>query len=161
MRIRQFRGSFEAVSPVIAVVLLVAITVVLVTVLYFSISGLIERTETTPVVALDFEESSTVTGKYTGGIVSISSKVELKDVSLTILDAETGESVAITPLTGNSTASAGAPGATFNLRFIDGGLAGQLDSGDTFFLDGATKGDTVTLAYIPSGDLLDSYVVRY
>ncbi len=57
MRMKQFWKDKKAVSPVIAVVLLVAITVVLVSVLYFSVSGMITKTKTTPVAALYFVES--------------------------------------------------------------------------------------------------------
>jgi flagellin-like protein len=144
----------EAVSPVIAVILLVAMTVVLVAVLYYTVSGMIDETKITPVAALGFREHDTIEGQYNGGIVSISSKVYLDDVSMTVVDVETGNADVIQPLTSESTTSAGPPGSEITVTFKDEGRIGILESSDVFFITGATYNDRIVLIYSPSNDLL-------
>jgi flagellin-like protein len=161
MRVKQFWKDPRGVSPVIAVVLLVAITVVLVSVLYFSVSGMITKTRQTPVTALDFVESDEVEGEYTGGIVSISEKVKLPDVSLTLIDSETGEAALISPLVDNGQAEAGAPGEAIHILYNDANDNNQLDTSDVFYITNGTAGDKVTLSYIPTDGLLDYYIIRY
>lgn len=158
---KQFWKDKKGVSPVIAVVLLVAITVVLVSVLYFSVSGMITKTKTTPVAALYFVESKDVEGEYTGSIVSISAKVKLPDVGLTLVDGETGEAASIFPLVDNGQAEAGAPGEAVHILYNDANSNNQLDSSDVFYITNGTVGDKVTLMYLPSDDLLDYYVIKY
>lgn len=161
MRIKQFWKDKKGVSPVIAVVLLVAITVVLVSVLYFSVSGMISKTKTTPVAALDFVESKDVEGEYTGGIVSISEKVELPDVGLTLIDGETGEAASISPLVDNGQAEAGAPGEAVQILYKDANSNNQLDTSDVFYITNGTAGDKITITYIPSDSLIDYYVIKH
>jgi flagellin-like protein len=160
MRLKQHRKDTKGVSPVIAVVLLVAITVVLVSVLYFSVSGMISKTKTTPVAALYFVESKEVEGEYTGSIASISAKVELPDVSLTLVDGETGDAESISPLVNNGQAEAGAPGEEVQILYVDANSNNQLDSSDVFYITNGTAGDRVSLMYIPSDDLLDYYIIK-
>jgi flagellin-like protein len=142
----------EGVSPVIAVILLVAITVVLVSVLYFTVSGMIDETKMTPVGAFNFREHETIEGQFTGGIISVSSKVYIDDVSLTVVDAESGGSDIIHPMAEGQSAQAGPPGSQINITYDDEGKMGVLDSSDVFFVTGATHGDKVILTYIPSDD---------
>jgi flagellin-like protein len=160
MRGKQFRRDAKAVSPVIAVVLLVAITVVLVSVLYFSVSGMISKTRQTPITAMDFVESDEVEGEYTGGIVSISEKVELPDVGLTLVDAETSDAATIFPLVDNGQVEAGAPGEKINILYQDANSNNQLDTSDVFYITNGTEGDRVTLTYIPTDGLLDYYIIE-
>jgi flagellin-like protein len=144
----------EAVSPVIAVILLVAMTVVLVAVLYYSVSGMIDETKITPVAALGFKEHDTIDDQYIGGIISISSKVFISDVSMTIVDVDSGSSEVIQPLADGESVSAGPAGSEITITFDDAGRTGTLDSSDVFFITGATFGDKVILIYIPSDDLI-------
>jgi flagellin-like protein len=157
IRFKHFWKDREGVSPVIAVILLVAMTVVLVAVLYYTVSGMVDETKITPVAALGFREHETIEGQYTGGIVSISSKVYLKEVSLTIVDVETGTSEVIQPLADGESVSIGNPGSEITVTFDDAGKPGLLESSDVFFITGATFGDKLILIYIPSDDLLDTW----
>lgn len=154
MRFKYNWKDEEAVSPVIAVILLVAMTVVLVAVLYYSVSGMIDETKITPVAALAFKEHETNEGQYTGGIVSISSKVYTSDVSMTVVDVETGSSDVIQPLTDGASISVGLAGSEITVTYDDAGNPGILDSSDVIFITGATYKDRIVLIYIPSDDLL-------
>ena len=140
------REDREGVSPVIAVILLVAITVVLVATLYFTVSGLVEETQDTPKAALVFVESDDVDGKFTGWVQEITQKVFIEDVSLTMVDGETGEAVIIDPLVDGATAQIGSPGVGINLTYYDTGNNGQLDGNDAFI-------------NIPTDDILGYYLL--
>jgi flagellin-like protein len=154
MRFNYLRRDREGVSPVIAVILLVAMTVVLVAVLYYSVSGMIDETKITPVAALGFKEHDTIDGDYTGGIVSISSKVFIDDISMTVVDVDSGSADAVQPLTTGTVISVGPSGSEITVTYQDEGKQGILDSSDVFFLTGATHGDKIILIYTPSDDLL-------
>jgi flagellin-like protein len=149
----------EGVSPVIAVILLVAITVVLVATLYFVVSGLVEETQDTPKAALIFEESDDIDGKFTGGIREITQKVLTEDVSLTMVDGETGDAAIIEPLVDGATAQIGSPGVGINITYYDLGTKGQLDGSDIFVIYKGTLGDKITLTYIPTDDILGYYLL--
>ena len=154
IRLKYFWKEEKGVSPVIAVILLVAMTVVLVAVLYVTVSGMIGETRITPVAAFGFTEHDTIEGQYMGGIVSITSKVYLDDVSLTLVDSETGYSGIIQPMVGGGSAQAGPIGSQINVSYDDAGKTGILDSSDVFYVTGATFGDKILLIYTPSDDLL-------
>ena len=98
----------EGVSPVIAVILMVAITVVLAAVLYVMVSGMMTTTSTTPTGAMGFNEGS-VDGTYTGSFVSLTKSVKLSDTQVTILDDSNGLSDSINDLSidKNATVSGG------------------------------------------------------
>ena len=127
-------------------------TVVLVAVLYYTVSGMIDETKITPYAALGFKEHDTIDGQYIGGVISISSKVFIDDVSLTIVDVDTGSSDVIQPLANGESAAAGPAGSEITITFDDAGKTGILDSSDFFFITGASHGDTVILIFIPSDD---------
>ncbi len=149
----------EGVSPVIAVILLVAITVVLVATLYFIVSGLVQETQDTPKAALVFTESEDIEGKFTGGVQEVTQKVFIEDVSLTIVDGETGEAAIIEPLVDGASAQIGSPGTGINITFYDQGAIGQLDGSDIFIIYQGTLGDKITLTYIPTDDILGYYLL--
>jgi flagellin-like protein len=157
MRFKYLWKDREGVSPVIAVILLVAMTVVLVAVLYYSVSGMIDETKVTPVAALGFKEHETIEGQYTGGVVSISYKTFIDDVSITIVDVDSGDSSVIQPLTDGASDSAGPAGSEITVTYQDEGKQGILDSSDVFFITGATTGDKIILIFIPSDDLLGQW----
>ncbi len=153
------RKDRAGVSPVIAVILLVAITVVLVATLYFVVSGLVEETQDTPKAALVFIESEDIDGKFSGWVQEITQKVSIEDVSLTIVDGETGEPAIIEPLVDGAVAQIGSPGVGINLTYYDTGNNGQLDGNDAFIIYQGTMGDKITLTYIPTDDILGYYLL--
>ncbi len=153
------REDREGVSPVIAVILLVAITVVLVATLYFTVSGLVEETQDTPKAALVFVESEDIDGKFTGWVQEITQKVFIEDVSLTMVEGETGEAAIIYPLVDGATAQIGSPGVGINITYYDTSNNGQLDGSDILIIYKGTMGDRITLTYIPTDDLLGYYLL--
>jgi flagellin-like protein len=148
------RRDREGVSPVIAVILLVAITVVLVATLYFVVSGLVEETQDTPKAALFFTESEDIDGKYTGWIQEITKKVFLEDVALTLIDSDTGYASIIYPLADETSTKVNESSPILTLFFNDVDGMGQLDGNDIFTVYNGTQGDRITLSYIPTDDLL-------
>ena len=153
------RKDMEGVSPVIAVILLVAITVVLVATLYFVVSGLVEETQDTPKAALVFKESEDVDGKFMGWVQEITQKVFIEDVSLTMVDGETGEPAIIEPLVDGAVAQIGSPGVGINITYSDLGSVGQLDGSDIFIIYHGTMGDKITLTYTPTDDILGYFLL--
>ena len=145
-----------AVSPVIAVILLVAITVVLTAVLYVMVSGMMdESSQTTPTIGFRFAETSQE--NFTGGVIALSREVMLEDVSITIISADGNDSLAQEIITGDFEISLGT--GKFTAEFRDIGLPGQLDSTDVFILSNAHEGSIMRLVYKPSGGLLGVYNV--
>lgn len=143
------RKEDEAVSPVIAVILMVAITVVLAAVLYVMVSGMMEETETTPTGAFNFTQvGSAVAGggkTYTGGLVSLSRDVDATDVSMTIVNGTNSD--ADTDLSDGASVSAG----DFDVTYTDTNGNGALDSGDVIACTGVLTGCQIKLVFTPSG----------
>lgn len=150
----------EGVSPVIAVILLVAITVVLVATLFYIVSGLVEETKDTPKTAFVFEESNDIEGMFIGGVFDITQKVYTKDVSMTVVDVETGDARILDPLGDGGTVQIGKPGEGINVTYEDLNSNKQLDGNDIFIIYQGTMGDKITLTYIPTDDILGFYVLR-
>lgn len=150
VRYRPMYSDKKAVSPVIAVILLVGITVVLVATLYFTVNNLIQESRTTPRVGFYFRESTEVNGFYTGHIVMPSSRVYIEDVSITIIDFETSASGVISPLSDGASVHIGPQDSGMNITFYDYGLIGQLDGSDIFQLYNGTKGDRINMIYLPT-----------
>jgi flagellin-like protein len=128
------RRSRLGVSPVIATILMVAITVVLAAVLYVMVSGLIGPTGGgNPTVA--FLPAKNITGGWRIDIGSVSQSVALGSYKVAVLD---GTTVAIPATTVTATMSATSTGVTptITLRFTDLNGDGKLTGGDFFVLSG-------------------------
>jgi flagellin-like protein len=132
----------EGVSPVIAVILMVAITVVLAAVLYVMVSGMMTGSTTAPTGAFDFTE--TTTGNYTGGIVSLSDDVKHSDCSWTIVDINGASGAQGPPIT-ETPVTTGAGGLI--LTFSDTNPNSKVDAGDVITLTNAEKGDQIKLIH--------------
>lgn len=140
---RKILKNEEGVSPVIAVILMVAITVVLAAVLYVMVSGMMTGTTTAPTGALDFHE--TTTGNYTGGIVSLSDQVKLSDASITIIDATDGSSASQGPplVSGTPITTSGG----MSLKFTDTNNNNRIDAGDVWTVTGGADDDSIRLIH--------------
>ena len=147
----------EGVSPVIAVILMVAITVVLAAVLYVMVSGMMSTTSTTPTGAMDFTESQTTTGLYNGGFVSLSKTVKIADASVTITDDSTGASASQDPLNPTVMLTAG---SGLNLTYYDNNGDEKLDGSDTIRCFNAAVGDQIRFVYRPTGGVVAQYNFR-
>ena len=155
----------SAVSPVIATILMVAITVVLAAVLYVMVMGFGGTQTSTP------SGSFTIAAGTTSGTVTFSQinpVVKYTDCKITVIDNTVGTNGlivtnAMTAATGATTApmTAGAvqiAGAGFNPS-----QNGQISVGDTLKLTNSVGAEfvighsyTVSLLYIPSGGIIAS-----
>jgi len=146
----------EGVSPVIAVILMVAITVVLAAVLYVMVSGMLGTTGTTPTVSMNWNENPEIPGLYTGNVVSISgvSSINTDDVTVTATHGGTSNSKDLDTFGGGSNLTIG---TTFQMSFQDQSPIGKLGAEDIFSISGGDTGDTIRLVYQPtSGQMVSS-----
>lgn len=142
----------EGVSPVIAVILMVAITVVLAAVLYVMVSGMLGSTGTTPTVSMNWNEDPEEPGNYTGNVVSISgvSSINTDDVTVTVTQGTTSDSKDLDTF---GTLVVG----TMTLSFTDLAPDGKLGAEDIFSIVGGQTGDQIRLVYSPtSGQMVST-----
>ncbi|UCF09031.1 MAG: PKD domain-containing protein, partial [Thermoplasmata archaeon] len=131
----------------------------IVTFVYKPTGGMIDQyiftiTQTTPTGALDFTESTTTTGLYTGSFVSLSKSVPVSDVSLTITDDSAGTSESQDPLNPGTTLQI--PGG-LNCTYYDNNANLKIDGGDTIRCYNAASGDIIKFVYIPTGGVIAQY----
>ncbi len=125
----------EGVSPVIAVILMVAITVVLAAVLYVMVSGMMPRTTTAPHVtfATPSKQNSTIYYIDVAGVDRSESYTGYKAVLLV-----NGTSAITLSLSGTAPISGSGSGSysylTLKYSDVDGGT--KLSGGDRFTVDG-------------------------
>ena len=132
----------EGVSPVIAVILMVAITVVLAAVLYVMVSGMMSGTTTAPTGALSFTEHDV--GNYTGGVISLSDTVKVVDASITIIDVSDSSSASQDPL--NSGVALTTTGG-LSVKYTDTNGDDKIGAGDVWIVTGGQNGDIIKLIY--------------
>jgi flagellin-like protein len=148
----------EGVSPVIAVILMVAITVVLAAVLYVMVSGMLGTTGTTPTVSMAWNEDHEHPGNYTGYVVSISGvgSINVDDVTVTLSHAGASGSRDLdtfTPATGEPPLEVG----DLDLKYRDQDPIGKLGAEDQFTVIGGDTGDVIRLVYQPtSGQMVST-----
>lgn len=140
----------NAVSPVIAVILMVAITVVLAAVLYVMVSGMLTTTSTTPTAGLTMNPGST-TNSYQGNLVSPSKSVPLEDITVTLWDdsAQTANSGVLT--NGDTTV---AVGSGINMTYRDTVDNDKIDGGDVITAGNVGTGDSIKFIYEPTGGVI-------
>ncbi len=129
------RKDDQAVSPVIATILMVAITVVLAAVLYVMVSGLIGGTTTSskPAVTLTISKTSTGADVLVAGIQPTAApsnfKVNLEDVTT----AAFGSPVPA-PLTTGTNVTVTVESTTFHITWQNPGGSGTISQGDHFVI---------------------------
>ncbi len=128
---QAFKNAEEAVSPVIGVILMVAITVVLAAVVFVLVSNIGGDSESTPSMSFQKSESAN---------------------TLTVVSADTADWSDITGSGCTATVNtvSGTDGAF-------GAAAGAVTAGDVITLTVPTAGCTLTLTYTPSNSLLGSW----
>jgi len=147
----------EGVSPVIAVILMVAITVVLAAVLYVMVSGMLGSTGTTPTVSMSWNEDPEEPGNFTGNVVSISgvTSINTDDVTITVSSGGKSNSEDLDSITQSVPLTV--TGTTFVMYFHDLDPAGKLGAEDIFSIIGGSGGDQIRLVYGPtSGQMVST-----
>lgn len=127
------RRNEEAVSPVIATILMVAITVVLAAVLYVMVSGLIGGT-TTAEPNVQFQAAdNTANNTWTVTVAGVSEALELGKFKAVLLKDAVQDGAAMDPLADGSTVG--------NIHFNDLDGGGKLSVGDYFTITTETGKD--------------------
>lgn len=143
----------EAVSPVIGVILMVAITVVLAAVFYLWVIGFIGGgSKETPKVTLSVEKDN---GDYIVTMLSVSGTVSVYDAKIFIAD-ETGKTVK----SGRVSDSYGS--AEDDVSFLDMNKDEKLSVDDYFIIKGeyAKLGYTFRLIYSLTGNIMGEIPLR-
>jgi flagellin-like protein len=136
---KMWKKNTKAVSPVIATILMVAITVVLAAVLYVMVMGFGgSETAQAPAVTL----SKTTMGGKTAIVISIDRQVDLKNIGIAIDGTYNG--------TLESTGKLVQDNHYFNYTFTPLN-DGKLSTGDRIVVDDVTAGTTFQLVWMPSG----------
>lgn len=124
----------DAVSPVIATILMVAITVVLAAVLYLLVSGLIGGgTTTEPNINIESPGTPEPGGEWVLEIASVSAAESLGSYKVSVLNGSTS---AISATALDTVKASGASGDGLTLAFSDATADDKLNAGDWFTLDG-------------------------
>jgi len=126
------RKDEQAVSPVIATILMVAITVVLAAVLYVMVSGLISGPGATPTAwGVNIGRSSDTTN-WTLTFTSIQTSAATSGVFITIKNAAGASVTGATNVPFSTIATGGATG--YNAMYFAPNTAGSVSTGDTLRL---------------------------
>lgn len=147
----------EGVSPVIAVILMVGITVVLAAVLYVMVAGMMTSTNVTPNIGMVWTKGDP--GNYTGRVVSISGSgtLHLDDVTVTVThDGESDSHTLEWLVAGSNDITLGG----FTLDFIDLNPTGKLGGEDDFIVTGGGRGDIIRLISTQTSSQMVSYTLK-
>lgn len=137
---KMWKLNNKAVSPVIATILMVAITVVLAAVLYVMVMGFGGGDDNQAPSGV-LGNAQAVTGGYNITVISMSPETDVTDLSYRVNATGT-----LTPLAIGS-------------NFWDLGADEKASAGDIFFASGATDGATIYLIHEPTGDVVDTYEI--
>jgi flagellin-like protein len=147
----------EGVSPVIAVILMVGITVVLAAVLYVMVSGMMTSTNITPNVSMVWQKGDS--GNYTGSVVSISGSRALSLDDVIVVATHEGETDSKTLewlVEENNEIELG----QFTLNYKDNNGDAQLGGDDDFIVTGGQRGDIIRLVHAQTNGLMVSQVLK-
>ncbi|MDH7508720.1 MAG: type IV pilin N-terminal domain-containing protein [Methanomassiliicoccales archaeon] len=161
-KIWKIRRDSEAVSPVIATILMVAITVVLASVLYVMVMGFGGPTTQTPTGSFSSVEKVSTTEKVRFGVIT--PETTWTEIKIVVENVTAGQSDTWTfPTSGTSLT----PPASQNIDWISGisyaDLAGdgKISSGDYLTITFSSQGGSapyefkVSMVYIATGAVID------
>jgi len=143
---KMWKKNTKAVSPVIATILMVAITVVLAAVLYVMVMGF-GGSDTTQAPAVTL--SKTTTGG-TAIVISIDRQVNLENIGIAINGIYKAPLNVTTPSTTNKEGNLTDNSHYFNYTFTPLN-AGKVTTGDRIVVEEVTAGTTFQLVWMPSG----------
>ena len=149
----RHRNFFDerGVSPVIAVILMVAITVVLSGVLYVMVTQMIDGDGGDITLSMNWQEKADAPGNYTGYIIKISrgDPPSLKDVTVVIINDDNVNSETLDVLKESGKLTAG----TATIAYFDINDNNKLGAEDIFTATGISEGDMVRFTYKESDDM--------
>jgi len=157
------RMDEKAVSPVIATILMVAITVVLAAVLYVMVTGLIGGGGSTIAPSVTFTTDNPGTGVWTARVAEVSRAETLGKFQVSLVNRTTGAAVACgNQLDLSDTVSIsctqGASPVTLTFSDLASNTANQLNGGDELAVSGIASATTYTVNLIwkQSGSIIRS-----
>jgi flagellin-like protein len=140
----------RGVSPVIAVILMVAITVVLAAVLYVMVINLIDPQQENITLSMTWEDTGDAAGTYTGYIIKISGKnPNVEESTVTI---KSGKNVGSQTLDVLKTADNFTVGVIV-MNYYDVNQDDKLGPEDIFTISGVSQGDLVRLTHKDAGEM--------
>lgn len=149
----RHRNIFDerGVSPVIAVILMVAITVVLAAVLYVVVSQIIIGPRENITLSMNWEEKRDAPGNYTGYILKITSgkPPNLEDVTVAIIDDDNIDSETLDVLKTSDKLISG----PVTIDFFDIDDNNRLGAEDIFIVSGITDGNILRLTHKDAGEM--------
>lgn len=148
-----FRKSPDerGVSPVIAVILMVAITVVLSAVLYVMVINLIGPQQETITISMRWDETGDAPGTYAGYITKISGNApNIDDVTLGIVNDEGVGSKKLEALKAEGNYTVG----SITVNYYDANNNDILGAEDIFIINGVTQGDVFRLTHTRADDMI-------
>jgi hypothetical protein len=125
----------------------------------YLISGsLISPTETTPVIAMNWNEDYEHPGNYTGNVVSISGvgSINTYDVTIVVTHGVNSGSIDLDDLAGVGSLTVG----DLTLEFTDLNPPGTLGAEDIFTITGGESGDIIRLVYQPTSGQMCSTTLQ-
>jgi flagellin-like protein len=140
----------RGVSPVIAVILMVAITVVLAAVLYVMVINMIDPEQENVKLSMVWEDTGYESGTYTGYVLKVSGDNPKLDKSTVVIasdEAFGSQKLDELKMTGNFTVG----GIVMN--YYDVNQDDRLGPEDIFTLQGISSGDIVRLTHKDAGEM--------
>jgi flagellin-like protein len=145
---KMWKLNNKAVSPVIATILMVAITVVLAAVLYVMVMGFGGEADESPTASLTAATTASAhTEKVT--LASISEAMDYENFQVSVVI--NGIAYAADLASGNLTTALN-PAAGYYVNFVDLAADGQLSAGDYFLVESTTGGATISLNLLYGAD---------
>ena len=111
---------------------------------------------TTPTGSMHFEQDLEEFGIYTGNFISLSDRIFLDDISISITDDDLGSSASLNPLVDNGFVEII---NGMNLTFNDVNNNERMDTIDTFIINNGAPDDRIRVIYRPTGGLIASYTL--
>ncbi len=137
----------RGVSPVIAVILMVAITVVLSAVLFVMVRDFVITPDPPEYIRLEFEEDEDVPTKYFG---EFDSSKELHKIEIKVVDKSHDAVLILRP---SEETSKQIPGG-LNITYTDINANNNLDIADILVIYGGESGDEVTVLTSKTGKMI-------
>lgn len=135
-RIWRKRWKDDAVSPVIATILMVAITVVLAAVLYVVVTTILINPETKPNVSLSSGMRTKNAGEWKINVESVSWTEDIAEFKIAVLN---GTDIAIEATSLTIVKESGASGGGLTITFKEPNSDDSLNAGDYFILSGTDQ----------------------
>jgi ABC-type sugar transport system permease subunit len=140
----------------VLVIIFIVVPIILSAILFFTVSDMMdEPPNIAPVGALSFTENTP--GNYTGGIISLSDRVDIEDVSMTVIDISMSLSGILNPLTSSGSAQVN---NGIICTFTDTNQNRDMDAGDVFTIQNGGTGDIIRLVHRPSGRAIAEYTLQ-